>query len=168
MLDEYFDIIDDATNEVIGRATRRECHSDPSLVHRAVRVVIFDTAGRILLQKRSMNKDIQPGKWDTAVGGHLDSGEDYLDAAKREMREELGITDELQLKFLFDIKVRNERESENVRTYSAIYEGPVSIQESELECALFHDTEILRKKLDRVDTDDFTPLLEIELRKILF
>ena len=89
--DELFDIIDDATGEVIGTAPRKRCHGDPSLIHRSVHIVVFNTAGQILLQKRNLHKDIQPGKWDTAVGGHLDSGETYLDAAKREFGEELGI-----------------------------------------------------------------------------
>ena len=56
----------------IGMALRSQCHGNPKLLHHTAHVVVFHPdGGRILLQKRSMDKDIQPGKWDTAVGGHL-------------------------------------------------------------------------------------------------
>ena len=56
----------------IGMALRSQCHGNPQLLHHTAHVVVFHPdGGRILLQKRSMEKDIQPGKWDTAVGGHL-------------------------------------------------------------------------------------------------
>ena len=67
MTEELFEIIDDATGAVIGTAPRKRCHGDPSLIHRSVHVVVYSTDGKsILLQKRKMTKDIQPGKWDTA------------------------------------------------------------------------------------------------------
>ena len=81
---ELFEIVDD-NDLVIGTAPRRECHGNPALVHRAAHVLVFNRAGQLLLQKRSASKDIQPGKWDTSVGGHLDPGENYLTAAVREM-----------------------------------------------------------------------------------
>ena len=116
MKQEYFDIYDEAGNR-IGRALRSECHGNPALLHHTSHVVVFHPAGgRILLQKRSRSKDIQPGKWDTAVGGHVDAGEDYLTAALRELREELGVTASAgELRHLFDSKIRNAVESEDVR-----------------------------------------------------
>jgi isopentenyldiphosphate isomerase len=81
----------DEQDQVIGQAPRSECHGNPALVHRVAHVLVFDRSDRLLLQKRSMTKDIQPGRWDTSVGGHLDPGESYLEAACREMREELGV-----------------------------------------------------------------------------
>jgi len=76
-----------------------KCHGNPALVHRAVHVLVVNAAGELLLQKRSARKDIQPGKWDTSVGGHLEPGESYFAAALREMREELGLSG-LPLTFL--------------------------------------------------------------------
>ena len=90
MADEYFDVVNER-DEPIGRATRREVHAR-RLWHRAVHILVFDSAGRIFLQKRSMKKDMSPGLWDSSCAGHVDAGEDYNAAAVRELGEELGIT----------------------------------------------------------------------------
>ena len=71
------------------RATRREVHAT-GLWHRAVHILVFDGTGRVLLQKRSMLKDLSPGLWDSSCSGHLDAGEDYDAAAIRELAEEIG------------------------------------------------------------------------------
>ena len=88
---EIFPIVDKNGNE-IGSATRGECHSGSKLLHPVVHLHVFNSAGEIYLQRRPEWKDIQPGKWDTAVGGHIDYGETPDEALRREVREELGIT----------------------------------------------------------------------------
>ena len=87
--DEWFDVVDER-DAVVGRARRREVHAQ-GLWHRAVHVLVFDAGGRVLLQKRSLAKDLSPGKWDSSCSGHLDAGEDYDAAAGRELREEIGV-----------------------------------------------------------------------------
>ena len=87
--EEFFDVVN-ASDVVIGRALRRDVHAQ-GLWHRAVHVLVFDGAGRTFLQKRSMRKDMSPGCWDAACSGHLDSGEDYDAAARRELGEEIGL-----------------------------------------------------------------------------
>ena len=161
--DELFDIIDDATGEVIGTAPRKRCHGDPSLIHRSVHIVVFNTAGQILLQKRNLHKDIQPGKWDTAVGGHLDSGETYLDAAKREFGEELGIPLPGELKELFAYKIRNEIESENTRVFGVKLAGPFAFQKSEIDTVRFFTAAELADEKWR---KEFTPNLLAELEDL--
>jgi isopentenyldiphosphate isomerase len=89
---EIFPIVDE-NGEVIGSATRGECHSGSKLLHPVVHLHVFNTKGEIYLQRRPDWKDIQPGKWDTAVGGHIDYGETPDEALNREVREELGIND---------------------------------------------------------------------------
>lgn len=86
--DELFDVVD-REDRVIGRAPRREVHAQ-NLLHRAVHVMVHDAQGRVFLQRRSMTKDSFPGCWDDSCTGHLDAGEDYITAARRELGEELG------------------------------------------------------------------------------
>jgi isopentenyl-diphosphate delta-isomerase type 1 len=88
---ELFDTVDEQ-DRVIGRASRRDVHAR-NLLHRAVHVLIHDEKGRIFLQRRSMKKDTFPGCWDSSCSGHLDAGENYVAAARRELGEELGWTD---------------------------------------------------------------------------
>lgn len=87
--EEYFDIVNER-DEPVGRALRREVHAR-NLWHRAVHVFVFDSAGRLFLQKRSMKKDQAAGLWDASCSGHVDAGEDYDPAAARELGEELGV-----------------------------------------------------------------------------
>ena len=72
MRTEWFPLVNEE-GETIGKATRKECHSGSKLLHPVIHLHIFNKDGDLYLQKRSMNKDIQPGKWDTAVGGHIDA-----------------------------------------------------------------------------------------------
>ena len=161
MMEELFDIYDSAGNR-IGVAPRRECHGNPSLLHHTSHVVVFHPDGkRILLQLRTRTKDIQPGKWDTAVGGHLDRGEEYETAARREMREELGLSSELPLKYLFDSRIRNSVESENVRVFAIESAGPFRFQESEIDEVRFFS----RAELEALRSD-CTPNLLLELEKL--
>lgn len=143
-MEEMFDIYDEAGNR-IGQAPRRECHGNPALLHHTAHVAVFHPdGGALLLQKRSGSKDIQPGKWDTAVGGHLAPGESYLDGALRELHEELGIAAAPEeLRFLFDSHIRNEIESEDVRVFALSAAGPFRFQRSEIDEVRFWNFEEL-------------------------
>lgn len=85
---EYFPIVE-PNGLVIGRSTREYCHGGSKPLHPVIHIHIIDRFCRIYLQKRAMNKDIQPGKWDTAVGGHVSYGESIVEAVYREAYEEL-------------------------------------------------------------------------------
>jgi len=90
--DEIFPVVDEDGNN-IGEALRSVCHDGISkLLHPVVHLHLFDKEGRLFLQKRSMKKDVQPGKWDSSVGGHVAPGERVDEALRREAFEELGIT----------------------------------------------------------------------------
>ncbi len=159
---EYFDIYN-KKNIHIGLAKRSICHGNPKLCHKTVHVIVFNSKGEILLQKRSLNKDIQPGKWDTAVGGHINPGEAVEKAVKREMNEELGISLEQPLKFLFELKERNSIESENISVFSTVYDGNFAIQKEELDEIKFWTASELKSELNN---DFLTPLCRKELRKL--
>jgi isopentenyldiphosphate isomerase len=89
---EYFPVVE-PSGLVVGRSAREYCHSGAKPLHPVIHIHIVDRYGRIYLQKRSMLKEIQPGKWDTAVGGHVSYGESILEAVFREASEELGFTE---------------------------------------------------------------------------
>jgi len=86
--DELFDVVD-LDDRVISQAPRHEVHAR-KLLHRAVHVLVHDVAGHLFLQRRSLSKDTFPGCWDSSCSGHVDAGEDYVTAARRELGEELG------------------------------------------------------------------------------
>lgn len=156
---EYFDTVD-RNGTVTGRASREECHSDPSLMHRAIHILITNSQDEILLQKRADSKKIQPGKWDTSVGGHAGAGESVIDAAERELEEELSIAaDSVKLEKMYEYVWKSDVETELVATFHARYEGPVSVQEEEITEARFWT----RKKIeDTLGTGAFTPNFEYE------
>ena len=161
MKDEYLNIIDESGN-IIGKATRSECHSNRALAHRTVHVLVFNSKGHLFLQKRSMDKDIQPGKWDTSVGGHLDLDETFDDAVLREMREELGMS--APVEHIYDYWMHSEVETEYVRTYVCTYDGVIEIDPDEIEDGKFWSGEEVR---DRIGTGIFTPNFEQEYQKYL-
>ena len=122
MTDEIFDVVDES-DRVIGQATRREVHAR-GLHHRAVHVLVHDAAGRVFLQRRSLNKETSPGCWDSSCSGHVDAGEDYETAARRELGEELGWHDaSLPLRPLLKLRTSPETGWEFIQIYAL---GPVS------------------------------------------
>jgi isopentenyldiphosphate isomerase len=118
--------------KVIKSLLRSEIHGNPSFIHRVVHILVFNSNGSLFLQKRSMHKDVAPGKWDTSVGGHVHSGETLDEAMHREMSEELGITD-CKPEFLYTYIHSNSYETELVYTYSCIHDGAIHFQQSEID-----------------------------------
>lgn len=86
---EYLEVVDDH-NQVIGIASRYDIHQK-ALRHRSVHIFIFNSRGDLYLQKRSPHKDQYPDHWDSSAAGHTDPGESPLEAAQRELMEELGL-----------------------------------------------------------------------------
>jgi 16S rRNA (adenine1518-N6/adenine1519-N6)-dimethyltransferase len=86
---EILDVVDEF-DRVIRCAPRAEIHAE-GLRHRASHVLLHNGRGEVLLQKRALGKEFDPGRWDSSASGHVHSGEEYWEAALREVREELGI-----------------------------------------------------------------------------
>lgn len=139
--DELFVVVDEQDN-VVGHKTRHECHHDKSLLHRAVELFIFDSKGRVLLQKRSRTKDIRAGYWSTSVGGHVGKDESYETAIKREIQEELGI--DMIAKYHSKRIVEFSAEREMEALFTAQYDGPFYPNTDEIEEVRFFDRREIR------------------------
>lgn len=166
--DEILEVVDEQ-GSVIRLAQRSELHSDPSLIHRVVHVLVFNSKGQLLLQKRSMNKDVAAGKWDTSVGGHVNPGEGLHEAAIRELYEELGITGQ-KMEFLYSYLFRNWRESELVYTFSCVYDGSITFNKDEIDEVAFWDLQRIRETLQYKENPDsgiFSRHFEKEIRNYL-
>lgn len=133
-------------DEILGPVLRSLVHGNPLLIHRSVHVLVISPEGRLLLQKRSLSKDTQPGKWDTSVGGHVGFGQSYEEAARREAEEELGIELKAPI-LLYPSRIRNEIESENIRTYLEITAGPFRPDPGEIDEIRFWTREEIQKAL---------------------
>lgn len=127
--DELFDVVD-AHDAVLRQATRREVH-EQGLMHRAVHILVFNKNRDCLLQKRSLYKDKHPGVWDSSAAGHLDAGEDYESAARRELQEELGI-EGVRLIPLGKLEPSAQTGWEHVALFAARYDGRVHFPAAEI------------------------------------
>lgn len=159
---EIFPIVDIEGN-TIGKATRGECHSGSFLLHPVVHVHLFDSAGRLYLQRRPDWKDIQPGKWDTAVGGHVDYGEPVSEAVVREAREEVGVDVRGRLRPLTPYVFESDRERELVNPYVATVDESEIHPSEELDGGRFWTLDEIRQNLGK---QIFTPNFESEFQRL--
>lgn len=139
--DELFDLVDER-DMVIGTVRRGVAHSDPSLIHRSVQVLVLDAADRILLQLRSARKDLFPGYYCASASGHVMAGESYDATASREIVEELGVAP--PLRGLGVTMVRSVYESELTALYIARHDGPFQFHPTETDGGRFFTLEELR------------------------
>jgi isopentenyldiphosphate isomerase len=161
--EEMFPVVNEK-GEFIKLAPRSICHDGISmLLHPVIHLHIINRDGNIFLQLRSLDKDIQPGKWDTSVGGHVNPGETIEQAVIREAREEAGIenfTYEFIRKYIWE----SDREREMVYSYlTRDVQTPVTNTE-EVDDGRFWSREEIEKNLG---TGLFTPNFEYEYLHVL-
>lgn len=123
-------IIVDDDNAVVGAAPRHEMRAK-RLPHRATFILVFDSKGRILVQKRTDTKDVYPGYYDLAAGGVVTEGERYDESAVREAAEELGIHG-VPLESRFDFYFEDAGNRCFGRVYSCVCDGPFKLQPEEV------------------------------------
>lgn len=159
---EYFPIVNEDGLRV-GRATRQECHSGSFLLHPVVHLHVFNSQGDLFMQKRADDKDIQPGKWDTSVGGHVDDGETVEEALMREVKEELNIRD-FHPVFVFRYKFVSDREAELVHTHYTVYNGTITPDPGEISEGKFWTLSAISNS---IGTNIFTPNFEREWKMLV-
>lgn len=160
--EEQLPIVDD-NGKVIGKAPRSVCHSDRSLLHPVVHLHVFNTKGELYLQKRSMTKKIQPGKWDTAVGGHISFGEDILTALQRESREEIGLVG-FEPIAITHYKWQSAVESEIINVFATVTDKPLISKNDEIDDARFWTLDEIRNAIGK---GIMTPNFEKEFANII-
>ncbi|MBF0541881.1 MAG: NUDIX domain-containing protein [Nitrospirae bacterium] len=160
---EILEIVDNNGN-IIGTAPRNVAHGDNTLLHRVVHALVFDDTNKLLLQKRSMNKDVAAGLWDTSVGGHVDLGETTIEAICREINEELGINCP-NPEFLYSYIHSNDFESELVYTYKYINNEKIIFNREEIDDVCYWDINELMNVLDNGSfSDNFIHELRLYLK----
>ena len=131
---EMFDVVDESDRVL--RAEPRDFVHVNNLRHRAVHMLLFNSSGDLLLQKRSIWKDRNPGRWDSSAAGHVDSGEIYLEAARRELGEELGI-EAPRLERIGKLTPCEETGQEFIEVFRGLHDGPFAPAPLELETVAF-------------------------------
>ena len=149
--EELLDVVD-ADDRVVGRATRGEIHAR-GLMHRAVHVLLFNREGDLFLQQRSLAKDENPGLWDSSAAGHVDSGEDYADCARREIGEELGIDGDIALEALYKIPASAVTGFEHCTVYRAVYDGPLRLDPDEIDDGAWIDVAAMDARVAAQDPE---------------
>lgn len=158
---EVLDVVNDQ-DDVIGQASMTDVYAR-QLNHRIVHVLVFNSQGEMLLQKRSEKKAFCPGHWSTSIGGHVQSGETYEAAALREAKEELGI--DVALTFLRKDYYRvSDCQTKFISTFHIVHDGPFVPDPEEVAGIVFLPVPTIQAML--AQNEPFHPELAHILSKV--
>src|SRR3989344_5144307 len=153
-MDEIVDVVNEK-DEVIGKEWKKKCHSE-GIWHRVAAVLLFDSKGRMWLQTRTEKKTHDGRNLDFSASGHIISGDDYYQGAKKEMNEELGVDVDLKdinLKIFEDYVYSKESKPKYVKHVIKLFvgnhEGPFNIQKEELDSIQFYTLEEVKKLMEQ-------------------
>ncbi|HLB32966.1 MAG: ribosomal RNA small subunit methyltransferase A [Verrucomicrobia bacterium RIFCSPHIGHO2_12_FULL_41_10] len=153
---ECYDVVDE--NDTVIESQHRDIIHVNKLRHRAVHVWIFNSKGELFLQKRSLWKQNHPALWCSSVAGHVDAGEDYLTAAYREVKEEIGVS--VELKPFYRIEASETTGEEFIECFYGFSEGPFTMCPWELETGFFFSQEVIQRWLAS-HPEEFTPVFGV-------
>ncbi len=152
--DELFDVCD-LDDRVIGQARRADVHAR-NLLHRAVHVWVFRGDGRLVVQLRSASKDQYPNGLTSSASGHLDSGEDYLNAATRELGEELDLHG-IELRYAVKLPASPETAYEHTVLYVTMTDAVLIPAMGEVAGLELHSLDDLKRLLSSPAGGNLTP-----------
>lgn len=163
MNEEIFPLVDEEGN-VIGQALRSECHNGSKVLHPVIHLHVFNSKGELFLQYRSKMKDIQPDKWDSSVGGHIDLGELPEEAAHREAREEIGLNN-LEIFYIQKYIIETDVERELTYCFYAQTDQIPEIDRNEVEDGRFWTIDEIKAEIGK---GVFTPNFELDFNHFLY
>lgn len=148
-------VVVDEDDQVVGQASREEIHAK-GLWHRSVHVLVINGEGQVLLQQRSMKKDLNPGRWTSSASGHVDADDaSYQVAARREFEEELGFPAEGKLRPVGKALEVSSTANITCRCWAMIYEWATDLpaeafafDREEIGQVAYFEVEKIRQALD--------------------
>ena len=157
---ELFPEVDEAGN-VVGQMSRAEAHDGTKRLHPVVHLHVFNSEGELYLQHRAKWKSVQPNKWDTATGGHVDLGEDVMTALAREVYEEIGLASDCYIPKLVKTYIyENNIERELVYVFTTEYDGELFPSPTETQGGKFWPLSDIRAAIGK---NILTPMFEKEV-----
>lgn len=135
-------IVVDENDKVLDFIPRSDAHKK-KLLHRTISISVFNEEGKVMLHQRSMNKDTNPGMISNSCGGHVSKGQDYLEAAEREIKEELDLKSKLVLIKKMIINDPTHRTMTSI--YTTVANGPFNFDKEEMNNTKFYSKDEIEK-----------------------
>ena len=161
-------ILVDSDDNEIGYSSKSECHKGLGTLHRAFSIFLFNSTGELLIQKRSVKKELWGQYWSNSCCSHPRKGEDLYEAATRRIQQELSI--ECNLSFLYKFQYQenynnNGSEHELCSVFYGLYDGSIQCNENEVEDWRMISSSQLNEEIGKSNTL-FTPWLKLEWAEI--
>ena len=161
-------ILVDSDDNEIGYSSKSECHKGLGTLHRAFSIFLFNSTGELLIQKRSIKKELWSQYWSNSCCSHPRKGEDLYEAATRRIQQELSI--ECNLSFLYKFQYQenynnNGSEHELCSVFYGLYDGSIQCNENEVEDWRMISSSQLNEEIGKSSTL-FTPWLKLEWAEI--
>jgi isopentenyl-diphosphate Delta-isomerase len=161
-------LVDEADRE-IGYMDRRGCHAGRGLLHRAFSLLIFNERGELLLQQRAPGKQLWPWHWSNSCCSHPRRSESIEAAARRRLREELGLSCALHFLFKFEYQAQYDSagaEHELCSVFIGRATGPLTVNPSEISAWRWISPEALHAEMAGADRGKFTPWFRLEWERV--